>query len=121
MKGEIERQAETLGQRSGGRGQGAEVRRQRSEDRGQRSEDRGQRTEVRGQRSEDRGQRSEVRQWQRETGMRNKPCKRDSCKSSQQKSWSFTHKELASWAACIVDIRNAMAGIATREGQVWKA
>jgi UDP-N-acetyl-D-glucosamine dehydrogenase len=31
------------------------------------------------------------------------------------------YKELAEWASCIVDTRNAMAGIATRPGQVWKA
>jgi UDP-N-acetyl-D-glucosamine dehydrogenase len=29
--------------------------------------------------------------------------------------------ELADWAACIVDTRNAMSGIPTRAGQVWKA
>ena len=29
--------------------------------------------------------------------------------------------ELAQWAACIVDTRNAMAGSATKPGQVWKA
>jgi UDP-N-acetyl-D-glucosamine dehydrogenase len=31
------------------------------------------------------------------------------------------YKELAEWAPCIVDTRNAMAGISTRPGQVWKA
>lgn len=31
------------------------------------------------------------------------------------------YAELASWASCIVDSRNAMAGIATKPGQVWKA
>ncbi len=34
---------------------------------------------------------------------------------------SFNYQELAEWAPCIVDTRNAMAGIATRPGQVWKA
>jgi UDP-N-acetyl-D-glucosamine dehydrogenase len=31
------------------------------------------------------------------------------------------YQELADWAPCIVDTRNAMVGIATRPGQVWKA
>jgi UDP-N-acetyl-D-glucosamine dehydrogenase len=31
------------------------------------------------------------------------------------------YRELAEWAGCIVDTRNAMAGIETRPGQVWKA
>lgn len=31
------------------------------------------------------------------------------------------YQELASWAKCIVDTRNAMNGIATTPGQVWKA
>jgi UDP-N-acetyl-D-glucosamine dehydrogenase len=31
------------------------------------------------------------------------------------------YRELADWAGCIVDTRNAMHGIATRPGQVWKA
>ena len=31
------------------------------------------------------------------------------------------YAELAAWAPCIVDSRNAMAGIATKPGQVWKA
>jgi UDP-N-acetyl-D-glucosamine dehydrogenase len=31
------------------------------------------------------------------------------------------YRELAAWARCIVDTRNAMAGIETRPGQVWKA
>ena len=31
------------------------------------------------------------------------------------------YQELADWAACIVDTRNAMAAIKTRPGQVWKA
>jgi UDP-N-acetyl-D-glucosamine dehydrogenase len=30
-------------------------------------------------------------------------------------------RELAAWANCIVDTRNAMAGIPTRAGLVWKA
>ncbi len=34
---------------------------------------------------------------------------------------SVNYQELADWAPCIVDTRNAMAGIATRSGQVWKA
>ncbi|MCX7867051.1 MAG: nucleotide sugar dehydrogenase [Limisphaera sp.] len=31
------------------------------------------------------------------------------------------YRQLAEWADCIVDTRNAMAGCATRPGQVWKA
>jgi UDP-N-acetyl-D-glucosamine dehydrogenase len=31
------------------------------------------------------------------------------------------YQELADWALCIVDTRNAMAGIKTKPGQVWKA
>jgi UDP-N-acetyl-D-glucosamine dehydrogenase len=31
------------------------------------------------------------------------------------------YQELVDWADCIVDTRNALAGIATRPGQVWKA
>jgi len=31
------------------------------------------------------------------------------------------YRELAEWAPCIVDTRNAMAGIPTAPGQVWKA
>jgi len=34
---------------------------------------------------------------------------------------AVNYQELASWAACIIDTRNAMSGIATRAGQVWKA
>ncbi len=34
---------------------------------------------------------------------------------------SVNYAELAEWSACIVDTRNAMAGITTRAGQVWKA
>jgi len=34
---------------------------------------------------------------------------------------SVSYKELADWSPCIVDTRNAMAGIATKAGQVWKA
>lgn len=34
---------------------------------------------------------------------------------------AVNYRELAEWAACIVDTRNAMAGIPTRPGQVWKA
>jgi UDP-N-acetyl-D-glucosamine dehydrogenase len=33
----------------------------------------------------------------------------------------FNYKELAAWAGCIVDTRNAMNGIPTRQGQLWKA
>jgi UDP-N-acetyl-D-glucosamine dehydrogenase len=33
----------------------------------------------------------------------------------------FNYQELADWAACIVDTRNAMAGVATRPDQLWKA
>jgi UDP-N-acetyl-D-glucosamine dehydrogenase len=31
------------------------------------------------------------------------------------------YEELANWASCIVDTRNAMTGIETKDGQVWKA
>jgi UDP-N-acetyl-D-glucosamine dehydrogenase len=31
------------------------------------------------------------------------------------------YQQLATWAGCIVDTRNAMTGIATAPGQVWKA
>jgi UDP-N-acetyl-D-glucosamine dehydrogenase len=34
---------------------------------------------------------------------------------------TVNYKELAEWAGCIVDTRNAMAGIESRPGQVWKA
>jgi len=33
----------------------------------------------------------------------------------------FDYGELAAWARCIVDTRNAMAGVKTAPGQVWKA
>jgi len=33
----------------------------------------------------------------------------------------INYRELAGWAECIVDTRNAMNGIPTRPGQVWKA
>ncbi len=34
---------------------------------------------------------------------------------------SVSYKELASWADCIVDTRNQMAGVKSKPGQVWKA
>ena len=34
---------------------------------------------------------------------------------------SVNYRELASWAPCIVDTRNAMAGLETKPGQLWKA
>ena len=34
---------------------------------------------------------------------------------------SVNYQELAKWAQCILDTRNAMAGIQTRPGQLWKA
>jgi UDP-N-acetyl-D-glucosamine dehydrogenase len=34
---------------------------------------------------------------------------------------AVNYQELADWAECIVDTRNAMAAIKTRPGQVWKA
>jgi UDP-N-acetyl-D-glucosamine dehydrogenase len=34
---------------------------------------------------------------------------------------SVNFRELAEWSPCIVDTRNAMAGVATKTGQVWKA
>ncbi len=33
----------------------------------------------------------------------------------------INYQELADWSGCIVDTRNAMLGIPTRPGQVWKA
>ena len=33
----------------------------------------------------------------------------------------INYRELADWSACIVDTRNAMAGVQTKPGQVWKA
>jgi UDP-N-acetyl-D-glucosamine dehydrogenase len=34
---------------------------------------------------------------------------------------NVNYQELADWAHCIVDTRNAMVGIKTKSGQVWKA
>lgn len=34
---------------------------------------------------------------------------------------NVNYRELAEWAGCIVDSRNAMASISTKPGQVWKA
>jgi UDP-N-acetyl-D-glucosamine dehydrogenase len=34
---------------------------------------------------------------------------------------NINYQELAAWAPCIVDTRNAMVAIATTPGQVWKA
>jgi len=34
---------------------------------------------------------------------------------------SVNYQELADWADLIVDTRNAMAGVKTKPGQVWKA
>ena len=34
---------------------------------------------------------------------------------------AVNHGQLAEWAGCIVDTRNAMAGIPTKPGQVWPA
>jgi UDP-N-acetyl-D-glucosamine dehydrogenase len=34
---------------------------------------------------------------------------------------SVNYQELADWASCIVDTRNALAGIKIKPGQVWKA
>ncbi|MDB6077314.1 MAG: UDP-N-acetyl-D-glucosamine dehydrogenase, partial [Akkermansiaceae bacterium] len=34
---------------------------------------------------------------------------------------SVNYQELADWAPCIVDSRNAMNAIKTKPGQVWKA
>ena len=34
---------------------------------------------------------------------------------------NVNYHELGSWAKCVVDTRNAMAGITTKPGQVWKA
>jgi UDP-N-acetyl-D-glucosamine dehydrogenase len=34
---------------------------------------------------------------------------------------SVNYQELADWAGCIVDTRNAMSGITTKTGQIWKA
>ena len=37
------------------------------------------------------------------------------------KHTSVDYRQLAQWAGCIVDTRNAMSGIQTKPGQVWKA
>ena len=34
---------------------------------------------------------------------------------------AVNYQELADWASCIVDTRNAMAGLRTKPRQVWKA
>ncbi len=34
---------------------------------------------------------------------------------------SVNYQELADWSECIIDTRNAMAGITTKPGQLWKA
>ena len=34
---------------------------------------------------------------------------------------SVNYRELAEWSSCIVDTRNAMAGVAAKAGQIWKA
>jgi UDP-N-acetyl-D-glucosamine dehydrogenase len=34
---------------------------------------------------------------------------------------SVNYQELAQWAECIIDTRNAMAGLSTKPGQVWPA
>ncbi len=34
---------------------------------------------------------------------------------------AVNYQEVASWSKCIIDTRNAMEGITTRKGQVWKA
>ena len=34
---------------------------------------------------------------------------------------SVSYQELADWSPCIVDTRNAMAGVTSKAGQVWKA
>jgi len=34
---------------------------------------------------------------------------------------SVRYHELAEWAHCIVDTRNAMAGVSVAPGKVWKA
>ena len=34
---------------------------------------------------------------------------------------SVNYQELADWALCIIDSRNAMVAIKTKPGQVWKA
>ena len=34
---------------------------------------------------------------------------------------AVNYQELADWAACIVDTRNAMASVHTKPGQIWKA
>ena len=34
---------------------------------------------------------------------------------------AVNYQELADWAQCIVDTRNAMAGLGKKSGQIWKA
>jgi UDP-N-acetyl-D-glucosamine dehydrogenase len=34
---------------------------------------------------------------------------------------AVNYQELGEWAQCIIDTRNAMSGITTKPGQLWKA
>jgi UDP-N-acetyl-D-glucosamine dehydrogenase len=34
---------------------------------------------------------------------------------------AVNYQELADWTGCIIDTRNAMSGLQTKPGQVWKA
>jgi UDP-N-acetyl-D-glucosamine dehydrogenase len=34
---------------------------------------------------------------------------------------AVNYKQLGDWAKCVVDTRNAMAGVNAAEGKVWKA
>ena len=34
---------------------------------------------------------------------------------------SVNYQELADWSPCVIDTRNAMTGLKTKAGQVWKA
>jgi UDP-N-acetyl-D-glucosamine dehydrogenase len=34
---------------------------------------------------------------------------------------AINYQQLADWSPCIIDTRNAMAGLRTAPGQIWKA
>jgi UDP-N-acetyl-D-glucosamine dehydrogenase len=62
-------------------------------------------------------------QW---TGMRSESWNRKTVESFDAVIVATNHQvvnyqELADWAPCIVDARNALATIKTKPGQVWKA
>lgn len=67
-----------------------------------------------------------TREHARWTGIRSVAWDRETIQSFDGVVIATNHKtvnyrELADWASCIVDTRNAMTGIPSRAGQVWKA